>query len=93
MIFLFDYPPPAQFDHLCVQCGVVVKSLPELRRTCTAMGVKLDHGLLYGCSWRGPAGCTIVIPKLSPEIDQLDQDMVRRVENANCNGWPKGNRE
>jgi hypothetical protein len=38
-------------------------------------------------------GCLIVLPKIvTGSITQLDQDKVRRIENANCNGWPHGNR-
>jgi hypothetical protein len=90
MIWLYDYPPPPRYDHPC-KCGVVVKPLAALRGTCVAMGVHITHGLLFGCAWRGPAGCTIVIPALDSGITQADQDKVRRVESA-CD-WPKGNRE
>jgi hypothetical protein len=92
-MFLFDFPPPVRYDHSCNHCGVVVKPLAALRETCAAMGVRSTRGLLFGCSWRGPAGCTIIIPALDSEITQSEQNMVRRAEDANCNGWPRGNRE
>lgn len=94
MIFLFDFPPPAIYDYSYSGPGsTLIMPLAEVQKTCTNLGVKVAPGqTIYGCSWVGPI-CTIILPEVKGEISKADQDMVRRSENANCNGWPKGNRE
>ena len=89
---LADFPPPAIYDHEYGGRGdVLVMPLAELRRSACA-GVKGTRPV-FGCSWHTKFACTIILPAVGDGITQADQDMVRRVEAANCNGWPKGDRE
>jgi len=92
-IVLFDYPPPALYDVPYTGPGNLL-IVPDASAVCIDIGVKVkpDH-VIYGCSWWTLGGCLIVLPKVLWPITQADQDMVRRVESANCNGWPRGDRE
>jgi hypothetical protein len=94
-IVLFDYPPPALWDFPFTGPGVVVTvPLDKAEQVCRALGVTTKPGhVVYGCSTWRQGGCLIVLPKVDASISQADHDMVQRVENANCNGWPKWGRE
>src|SRR5215469_16764917 len=87
-IHLIDYPPPPAYDMPYKGPGVVVTTA-DAENVCLSLGVQPtgDHRI-YGCSVWAPGGCLIVLPKISSVISKRDQAMVRRVENANCNGWP-----
>jgi hypothetical protein len=94
-MILNDFPPPPLYDFPYDGPGVVVM-LPVARADtiCRALGVKTKTGeRVYGCSLWTAGGCLIVLPSVDEQISRSDQDMVRRVESANCNGWPRGNRE
>lgn len=97
MLDLHDFPPPPQYDHPYTGLGsVLVEPLDRVRKSCSI--VKLRPGdVLYACAWVPREGsglpCTIVLPEVGGEITQTDQDRLRRMENANCNEWPKDGRE
>jgi hypothetical protein len=93
-MFLADFPPPAIYDHPYTGPGdVLVMPLAELRRSACA-GVRLRPGhVVFGCSLHTKWACTIIIPTVEGEVTAADQATVLRVESANCNGWPKGDRE
>ena len=96
MIWLYDFPPPAKYDY-SGPGTVIVMPLGKVRQTCKAIGVQVTRGAVYACSWGQPWRkgwpCTIILPEIDREITQSDQDMLHRVENANCNNWPRDGRE
>ena len=95
MIWLYDFPPPVQYDYPGSNSAIVLP-LDKVRKTCKALGVR-THAKIYACSWGKPWRkgwpCTIILPEIDREITQSDQDMLHRVENANCNNWPRDGRE
>lgn len=92
-IVLADYPPPAQYDHPpSIPVQIIEMPAHELNMFCYRMGIHAGN-TIYACSDMLPGGCLIILPKVDDTISQADQDMVRRVEYANCNGWPRGNRD
>jgi len=95
MIWLYDFPPPVLYDFPYDGPGVVVTiPVSSVETVCRALGVKTKSGdRIYGCSLWTAGGCLIVLPAIDIEISKADQDKVRRVESANCNGWPRAGRE
>jgi hypothetical protein len=91
--FLKDFPPPVLYDFPYTGPGNLIV-VPHADVVCYDLGLRSKVGAkFYGCSWFTAGGCLIVLPKVEGSITQARQDMVRRAENANCNGWPKGERE
>ena len=87
-LHLTDWPPPALYDFPYTGLGNLIV-VPHADMVCAELGVRSKVGAtFYGCSLWTAGGCLIVLPKISHIISKRNQAMVRRVENANCNGWP-----
>ncbi len=85
---LIDYPPPPAYDFPYKGPGVII-TVKDTDLVCRGLGVQADEvHIIYGCSEYTAGGCIIVLPKISHIITKRNQAQVRRVENANCNGWP-----
>ena len=93
---MIDIPsPPPAWDAPYTGPGVVVElPLPRVNLVCRALGVVVEPGRqIYSCAMWTAGGCLEVLPKVVGPITREDQDKARRYEDANCNGWPKGDRE
>jgi hypothetical protein len=90
---LTDFPPPVLYDFPYTGPGSLIV-VPHADIVCAELGLRSKVGAtFYGCSLLTSGGCLIVLPKIEGRITKKNQDDVRRVESANCNGWPRGNRE
>jgi hypothetical protein len=95
VIALADFPPPPAFDHPFTGPGVIVRlAEPVVERVCRELGVDVEPTrAVYSCSWWVEGGCLEILPKVGGSITIDDASQLRRVEDANCNGWPRRDRK